>query len=128
MDSTAPFSFTFDGFVPAAPGAVQALTRLGLYRVSNGQLDYANSVTNTATSLSMPANSLQPGTTYMGDLFYSDILVNGVLTGANPAQAQIEYDLHTHFTFTTAVPEPGTAVLAAVAAVCLAMGCRARRR
>ena len=124
MDSTAPFSFTFDGFGPAAPGAVQALTRLGLYRVSNGQLDYANSVTNTATSLNMPANSLQPGTAYMGDLFYSDILINGVITG----QAQIEYDLHTHFTFTTAAPEPGTAVLGAVAAVCLAMGCGARRR
>ncbi len=114
MDSTAQFQLTFDGFTPPAASG-SALILLQLSRVSNGQVDFSGALFNTQTSFVLPAHTLQPGTAYMGDLLYSYHTTATVFsTGFIGAHSQVEYDLHTQFTFTTAVPEPTSLVLATV--------------
>jgi hypothetical protein len=114
MDSTAPFQFTFDGFTPPGVSGF-ALMFMHISRATNGQVDYIMSGTNTLTSLVAPAHTLQPNTAYNGDLFYRYFIMTNVFgAGFSGAHSQVEYDLDTHFTFTTAVPEPTAFFLAAV--------------
>lgn len=113
MDSTSPFSFTFDGY--AAPvGGNTPLIFFSILRDSDGALIYSDSGPNTQTSFTVPANTLAPGTAYTADLVYSS-RIDTPNAGFNGATAEVGYDLRTNLGFTTAVPEPASICLLAIA-------------
>lgn len=97
MNTTLPFTFDFNSFTPNA-SATYGGTFLS---VSNSP--FTVSLSNTATSQTMAANTLLPDTTYTYELDFSD-RVNG-MDGNVPYI--VGFDMRTDGSFTTAaLPEP----------------------
>jgi hypothetical protein len=117
MDSTAPFNFTLDGY-DAPAGSNTALTFFALIRVSDGALIYSDVGANSQTVFSVPGGVLDPGTAYYADLDYSS-RIDTPNAGFGGATAEVGYDLRTDLYFTTAVPEPGTFILAGLGGLAL---------
>jgi len=125
MDSTSPFSFTFDGY-DAPVGGNTPLTFFSIIRDSDGAFIYGDSGPNTQTSFVVPANTLEPGTAYTVDLVYSS-RIDTPNAGFNGATAEVGYDLRTDLGFSTAVPEPASICLLAMAGLGLVVCVRRRR-
>lgn len=102
MDPTQPFTFNFNSFTPN-PSANQSATFLTIFGSSFG-----TSLSDTATSAVVPANTLLPGTAYTYELDFSDRIGGTDPGGAN---TYIGFDVRTDGTFTTAaVPEPSSLI------------------
>jgi len=130
MHSAAPFQFAWNGFTPAAgTDSNSGQIIIDIHRVSDGKdmlsgfLPFGD---NTFKSFLLPANTLQPNTTYDASLVYA----NGILTpnaGFGGAFSQIDFATKTDLIFTT-VPEPSSLMLLAVGSLGLFAYIRRRRR
>ncbi len=105
MDTRLPFTLTWNSFTPA-PTANDSPIFLSIYRVSDGQTMISTSLSNTATSFLIPANTLAPSTQYQAYLDFSSRL-NTADTGFSTADATAAYDSSTGLQFTTSVYPPG---------------------
>ncbi|MBV9008306.1 MAG: hypothetical protein JO354_03940 [Verrucomicrobia bacterium] len=119
MNSAASFTFQLSPFTKDA-SATSAYIFLNIFNSLTGNVVFsANFLSPSTTSVSMPANTLQPGTAYVFDLDYSDrVLVSS--PGAD-YDATLGFDIRTDGNFTTAIPEPAVSlfVLAGIGAFLL---------
>jgi hypothetical protein len=105
FDVAAPFTFTWNGYTPAA-GITDAPIFFSILRVSDGQPVGGTIVSNSTTSYVLPAGALAPETQYRASLDYSSRQVT-FDAGFGDADATALYDLVTEITFTTAPILPG---------------------
>lgn len=118
MNPANPFQFNSNGYT--APGGINSpLSFFGISRVSDGQLVFGVSGTNTDTSLVLPANTLEPETAYTVGLVYSSRIATPN-AGFSGATSEVAFDLRTDLAFTTGlVPEPATNLLLALGGLTL---------
>jgi len=116
MNAGLPFTFNFNSFTPH-PNATFGETFLTIFGSP-----FSVGIPNTATSATVPANTLLPGTTYTAELDFSDRL-----TGQDQATGVptlIGFDVRTDVTFTTAAttatPEPSTTLLLGIGLIAAA--------
>lgn len=112
-----PFQFEFNGYIAPA-GTNEASIFFGISRVADGQLVYGMSGPNTQTSFVIPANTLEPDTSYIVALDYSS-RINAPNAGFSGATSVVGFDLRTDILFMT-VPEPSSLALIALGAMGLA--------
>ena len=100
LDTTAPYTLNWNGYTPV-DGTTEAPIFFSIYRVSDGQFMIGTTVSNTVTSIEIPANTLAPETEYRAGLAYSS-RVNTFDAGFVDGDASITFDLATNLDFTTA--------------------------
>lgn len=106
FDPTLPFTFTWDGFA-SIPETTSSPLLFNIVRTS----DFLNvfnqfPLSNTSTSVLLPANTLESNTTYRFDLAYRhDIATN---TGFGTATGLATFSTRTFGQFTTAPASIGT--------------------
>jgi hypothetical protein len=115
MNASAPLTLTFDPFA-AVSGANFNFMIVDLYPAGNSQPLINADLANTASSYTLPANTLQPNTSYTFALSYfvNNFTLNG---GFGHATEEYGYSESTFVNFTTgpaAVPEPSTLALLAL--------------
>lgn len=108
LDPTQPFTFFFPPFTPD-PAVDEAYTFLTIYNAATNDFVYSwDFLPPTATSVTLPANTLSPDTGYFFDLIYENRLTGFDATN-DTFTAQL-FDMRTDGDFTTAsavaVPEP----------------------
>jgi hypothetical protein len=118
MDPSKPLTLTVNGF-QAIDGVDYSQSYASIYRVSDGYAFGGISGDNTQTEAVIPANTLQPNTTYDFVLTYLSRL-STPNAGFDGATAEIGFGKQTHVIFTT-VPEPSTCLLLGIGA--LIVGC-----
>lgn len=126
MNSALPFTFAWNGF-SVGNGINLELAYFTISRISDGQVAYNTVEGNGASSVIIPANTLQPSTAYNATLIY-DARIEGPNAGFNGATSEIAFDQRVNLVFATrAVPEPDSLVLAAAGLLSL-LAWRRRKR
>ena len=111
-----PITLNFNANTPSADASV-GITFLSIFGSS-----FSNSYSTSTTSVTIPAGTLVPGTTYTAELDFSD-RVSGSNAGVPTA---IGFDVRTEVTFTTLAPEPGSLALGALGVTALVLALRRR--
>ncbi len=125
MHSASPFAFQFSTFTPD-PSTDSAYLFFVIFDQASGAVVYdAGALPPTTTGLTLPANTLNPGTSYVYDLIFSDRLT--VPSPGADFPAQIGSDTRAEGSFATEVPEPSGVALLTCGALLLA-GLRRRRQ
>ncbi len=118
MNSAAPFAFHFSTFTPN-PSTDSPYLFFVIFNQTSGAVVYdAGAQPPTTTGVTLPANTLNPGTGYFYDLIFSDRVT--VPSPGADFPAQIGSDKRTEGFFTTAAPEPSGVALLASGALLLA--------
>ena len=98
------------------PSDTNAYTFLTIYSGLTGDAILTiGGLSNTATSALIPAGTLEPDTSYVAQLDFTD-RIDGTSSGVSTLQGS---DVRTTVDFTTSVPEPTTATLLATGSVLL---------
>jgi PEP-CTERM motif len=121
-------TITFNGFSPVA-GANESGIFITITKISDNSVALStDELTNSTTSLNIPANTLAAGTTYNLEVDYSSRL-DSTSIGGVPFTAG--YDVRTEISFTTAapaaVPEPASLALMAIGVASAVLVARRRR-
>jgi PEP-CTERM motif len=125
MNSSLPFTFAWNGFSVAGGAVNLELAYFTVARISDGQVAYSTVKGNGAGSVTLPANSLQPNTSYNATLIY-DARIEQANAGFNGATSEVAFDQRVNLTFAT-VPEPPSIVLAVFGLVGMAFWRRRTR-
>jgi hypothetical protein len=107
MNASNSQQLTWDGYTPS-PGINDADIFLIITRFSNGQEVFdSGALSNTQTSLVLPASTLLPSIKYQFELDYSS-RINTPNAGFGTASSLVGFDLRAQGTFTTGLPEPAS--------------------
>jgi PEP-CTERM motif len=118
MNARQPYDFVYSPFVPT--GGNYARIFLTITDLATDNVVFSDTFLNTGvTSITLPANTLLPGTAYSEELDFSTrtqtndpTMINCV--GSDPSQCaglgltELAWDSRTIANFTTAIPEPST--------------------
>ena len=125
-NAAAAFTFHFSPFTPD-PLATESILFFTIFNFSTNSIVYdAGFLPATTTSLTLAANTLQPGTQYSYELIFSDR--TSVASPGADFNAQLGFDRRTTGVFrTAAVPEPASLAITATGALLLIAGLRRGR-
>ncbi len=99
MDVTLPYTLNFASYTPP-PGANSLTTFISISRVSDGHSVFGTSVSNTMTSVNLPANTLAPNTAYTATVDFS-ARTSTASAGFNGATSEMIFDSSASMPFTT---------------------------
>jgi hypothetical protein len=119
-------TITFNGF-SAVAGANESDIFVTITNTSNNSVVYSTGLTNTTTSLDIPANKLAAGTTYNLEIDYSSRLNGTGSFNGTDTPFTAGYDVRTEIRFATAVPEPASLALTAIGVASALLVARRRR-
>ena len=115
---TAPLDVSFNAFT-ANPNVSKGYTYFTIFNpITIAAVFSSGDLPASTTSLVIPANTLQPNTSYGLEFDFSDRLSG--TDSVNDVPTLQGFDVRTDIDFTTAVPEPlSAAALGAVTCICL---------